>query len=191
MAPFDGVLGIVDLSLGYFVKGGDDLFTLDDIDPMKVDFRVGEVLLNKLKIGDKITIEVDGFPDNTYVAQIEAIDTNVDPLGHSVRVQATFDNVDGDLRPGLFAKVKLRTAIHQNTIMIPESAVESRGKQEYVYTVEKGVAKMAGIKTGIRNGENVQVTRGLRPGDQVIFAGQMRVQPNYPVFIVPSRPKGK
>ena len=191
VAPFDGMLGIVDMSLGHYLKPGDDLFTLDDIDPMKVDFRVGEVVLNKLRIGDQVSIEVDGFPENTYLAKIEAIDTNVDPLGHSLRIQAKFDNVDGDLRPGLFAKVKLRTEVHQNAIMVPESAVESRGKQEYVYVVEKGVAKMVGIRTGIRNGESVQIKRGLKPGDQVIFAGQMKVQANYPVFIIPSKPKGR
>lgn len=190
-APFDGVLGIVDLSLGRYVKPGDDLFTLDDMDPIKVDFRVGEVILSKLHVGDQVTVEVDGFPHNSYVAKIEAIDTNVDPLGHSIRIQASFDNSEGELRPGLFAKVKLRTAVHRNTIMIPESAVESRGKQEYVYTVEQGVAKMVPIKTGARNGENVQVTRGLKPGARVIFSGQMKVQPNYPVFVVPSRLPGR
>ncbi len=189
-APFEGTLGIVDLSPGRYVKPGDDLFTVDDMDPMKIDFKVNETILSKFRIGDEIVMDVEGLPDNKYHAKIEAIDTNVDPLGHSVRVQATFDN-DGDLRPGLFAKVKLRTDIHQNTIIIPESAVESRGKQEFVYIVEQGVAKMAPIKTGARNGEEVQVVKGLVEGDKIIVSGQMKVQPNYPVFIVPSRVQGK
>jgi membrane fusion protein (multidrug efflux system) len=188
-APFEGVVGLIDLSPGKYVKPGDDLFTLDDTDPIKVDFKVPEILISKLKVGDEIMIDVDGFPDNKYSAKLEAIDTNIDPLGHSIRIQASFENVGGDLRPGLFARVKLRTETHTNTIMVPESAVESRGKQEYVYIVEKGVAKMAPVKTGFRNGENVQVTRGLFEGDQVIYAGQMKVQPNYPVTVIPPRVK--
>ena len=188
-APFEGVLGIVDLSAGRYLKPSEDLFTIDDTDPIKIDFKVGETILSKMHIGDEIEIDVEGFPENKYFAKIEAIDTNVDPLGHSVRVQASFDNVDGDLRPGLFAKVKLRTEIHKDTIMIPESSVESRGKQEYVYIVEQGIAKMAPIRTGARNGESVQVLKGLHPGDKVIVSGQMKVQPNYPVTVIPSRPE--
>jgi membrane fusion protein (multidrug efflux system) len=190
-APFEGVVGIVDLSPGRYLKPGDELCTVDDMDPMKIDFKITEVVLNKFRIGDQIEINVEGFPENKYHATIEAIDTNVDPLAHSIRVQGTFDNVDGDLRPGLFAKVKLRTDIHQNTIIVPESAVESRGKQEYVYIVEQGVAKMAPIRTGARNGESVQVVKGLIAGDKVIVSGQMKVQPNYPVFIIPPRTQGK
>lgn len=188
-APFEGVVGIIDLSPGKYVKPGDDLFTLDDTDPIKVDFKVPEILLSKLKIKDEILIDVDGFPENKYGAKLDAIDTNIDPLGHSIRIQASFENVGGELRPGLFARVKLRTAVHNDTIMIPESAVESRGKQEYVYIVEKGVAKMAPVKTGFRNGEDVQIVKGLFEGDQVIYAGQMKVQPNYPVTVVSPRVK--
>tara|TARA_R110002050_G_scaffold44262_2_gene105556 strand:+ start:15874 stop:17061 length:1188 start_codon:yes stop_codon:yes gene_type:complete len=184
-SPFEGFLGMLDINLGQYVKVGEDLITLDDTDPIKVDFRIPEKLLTKVKVGELVTLEIDGFDGNIFEAEIESIDTVIDPLGHSIRVRASFENLDNELRPGLFANVKIRTEVHENVIMVRESSVESLGNQEFVYVVENGVAKQRGVKTGERNGEHVEILKGLAPGQKVVYAGQMKIQHNVPVYVVP------
>lgn len=184
-APFTGVIGLKNISPGAYVRVGEDLVTLDDLDPMKIEFRLGENMIDKVEVGKVVQVEIDGFPDNVFEAKIEAIDTNIDPMGHSLRVRAHLENKDELFKPGLYAKVKLLVSSHENVIMVPESAIESRGNQEYVYRVEDGKARYTVVKTGGRNGEKVEILAGLKPGQTVIVAGQMKVQDKWPVMAVP------
>ncbi|MFN7662171.1 MAG: efflux RND transporter periplasmic adaptor subunit [Alphaproteobacteria bacterium] len=184
-APFKGVVGFKAISPGAYVRPGEDLVTLDDLDPMSIEFRVAENMLDKLQMGKTVQIEVDGFPDNIFEGTIEAVDSNVDPMGHSIRVRALLGNKDDLFKPGLFGKVKILVTAHEDVIMVPESAVESRGSQEYVYRVEDGKARYTPVKTGGRNGEKVEILAGLQPGQTVIVAGQMKVQDKWPVMAVP------
>lgn len=184
-APFNGVVGLKTISPGAYVRPGEDLVTLDDLDPMNIEFRLGENMIDKLEVGKVVQVEIDGFPDNVFEATIEAIDTNVDPMGHSIRVRAQLANKEELFKPGLFGKVKLLVSAHEDVIMVPESAVESRGNQDYVYRVEDGKALMTFVKTGGRNGEKIEILAGLEPGQVVIVAGQMKVQDKWPVKAVP------
>lgn len=147
-APFTGVIGLKNISPGAYVRVGEDLVTLDDLDPMKIEFRLGENMIDKVEVGKIVQVEIDGFPDNVFEAKIEAIDTNIDSMGHSLRVRAHLENKDELFKPGLYAKVKLLVSAHENVIMVPESAIESRGNQEYVYRVEDGKARYTVVKTG-------------------------------------------
>ncbi len=184
-APFDGTIGFKDVSIGAYVKAGEDIVTLDDTHNVKVEFRLPENMLDKVSIGNKVKLEIDGFPDNVYEASIEAIDTNIDPLGHSLRVRANLDQTEDLFKPGLFAKVKVLLNAHEDVLLVPEAALESRGTQEYVYIVVDGVAKRMPVKTGGRNGEKVEILAGLEPGQNVVIAGQIKVQDGFPVIPVP------
>lgn len=184
-APFKGVVGFKTISPGAYVRPGEDLVTLDDLDPMSIEFRVAENMLDKLQMGKTVQIEVDGFPDNIFEGTIEAVDSNVDPMGHSIRVRALLGNKDDLFKPGLFGKVKILVSAHDDVIMVPETAIESRGSQQYVYRVEDGKARYTPVKTGGRNGEKVEILAGLEPGQSVIVAGQMKVQDKWPVMAVP------
>lgn len=184
-APFNGVVGFKTISPGAYVRVGEDLVTLDELDPMSIEFRVGENMIDKLEAGKVVQVEIDGFPDNVFEATIEAIDTNIDPMGHSIRVRAQLTNKEELFKPGLFGKVKLLVSAHEDVVMVPESAVESRGNQEYVYRVEEGKARYTVVKTGGRNGEKVEILSGLEPGQTIIVAGQMKIQDKWPVLAVP------
>jgi membrane fusion protein (multidrug efflux system) len=184
-APFDGYIGFKDISPGSYVKTGEDLVVLDDFDPVKVEFRLAESLLDRILVGKEVQVEVEGFPDSIYPATIEAIDSNIDPLGHNIRVRASLSNKEDLFKPGLFVKVKLLLSSHENVIMIPETALESRGNQEFVYVVDQGLARYAPVRPGGRNGEKVEILSGLQPGQIVIVAGQMKVQDRFPVMVVP------
>lgn len=184
-APFDGYIGFKDISPGSYVKPGEDLVVLDDFDPVKVEFRLAETLLDRISVGKEVQVEVEGFPDSIYPATIEAIDSNIDPMGHNIRVRATLSNKEDLFKPGLFVKVKLLLSSHENVIMIPETALESRGNQEFVYVVDQGLARYTPVRPGGRNGEKVEILSGLQPGQIVIVAGQMKVQDRFPVMVVP------
>lgn len=186
-APFEGIVGFKDISAGAYVKPGEDLVTLDDLDPMKVDFRVGENMIDRLAVGKKVELVVEGFLDNRFEATVEAIDPNVDPIGHSIRIRATLDNKDELFKPGLFAKVKMLDTSHEDVIMVPESAIETRGNRESVYVIDNGMASNMLVKIGNRNGEKVEILSGLNPGQVVVTAGQMRFRDRKnPVVILPN-----
>ncbi|MEI8321038.1 MAG: efflux RND transporter periplasmic adaptor subunit [Alphaproteobacteria bacterium] len=186
-APFDGIVGFKDISIGSYVRPGEDLVTLDELDPIKVDFRVGENMIDRIALGKKVELVVEGFLDNQFEATIEAIDPNVEPIGHSIRIRAALDNSDDLFKPGLFAKVKMMDTSHENIIMVPESAIENRGNRESVYVIENGMAKNVVVKVGNRNGEKVEILSGLKPGQVVVTAGQMRFRDKEnPVIILPS-----
>jgi membrane fusion protein (multidrug efflux system) len=169
------------------VKPGDEIVVLSDVDTMKVEFSIGETHLDKVQPGKEVDLEVDGFPDNIFKAQIEAIDANVDPLNHTLKVRASFSNInDGELKPGLFARVKLLISSHPDAVMIPDSAVESRGTREYVHLVKNGVAVESPVRTGGRNGKQIEILSGINPDDIVVFVGGMRLGNNKPpVQVVP------
>lgn len=186
VAPFDGIVGLKNLSIGAYVKPGEDIVVLSDVDPMKIEFSVSETHLDKVQPGKEVTLEIDGFPDNIFKATIEAIDANVDPLNHTLKVRASFPNInDGELKPGLFGRVKLLISSHPDAVMIPDSAVESRGTREFVYLVKNGSAIEAPVRVGGRNGKQVEILGGINPDDMVVFVGGMRLGSRPPVQVVP------
>jgi len=186
-APFDGIVGLKDISVGGMVKPGDPIVSLNNIDFMLVDFKVSEFYLDKLHVGKSLEIEVDGFPDNVYTATIESIDPVAEVKDHSIRVRAKIQNVSHELKPGLFARVKLTEDIAENTMLVPEAAIETEGNQEFVYAIIDGIAHHAPVKTGRRNGTVVEIKSGLKPGIMVVTSGQLRLGDGFPVLVVPQK----
>jgi membrane fusion protein, multidrug efflux system len=185
VAPFDGIVGLKNLSVGAYVKPGDEIVVLSDVDPMEIEFSISETFLDKVQPGKEVTLEIDGFPDNIFHAKIQAIDANVDPLNHTLKVRASFPNInDGELKPGLFGRIKLLVSSHENALMVPDSAVETRGSREHVFLVKNGVAVETYVKVGGRNGKMVEIQSGLEPEDTVVFVGGMKIQNNMPVQVV-------
>ncbi|MGD9509190.1 MAG: efflux RND transporter periplasmic adaptor subunit, partial [Geminicoccaceae bacterium] len=104
-APFDGVVGLKQLSVGRYVEPGDELVALERIDPLYLDFRLSERWLAKLVPGDKVAVAVDALPGESFTGTITALDPKVDVNGRAVQLRATVPNPDRSLRPGLFARV--------------------------------------------------------------------------------------
>lgn len=184
-APFEGFVGLKDISVGSYLKPGEDIVSLDDVDPIKVDFRVSETHVDRLKVGQEVEVTVEGFQNHLYTAVIEAIDPVVDETGHSIRIRGVFNNKDHLLKPGLFARVRFSDISHEDVMIVPEVSIETEGNEEYVYVVLDGVARKAPIKTGARNGKDVEVRSGLKTGIMVVTSGHLRVQDGAPVIVVP------
>ena len=185
-APFDGFLGLRHVSPGEYVQPGQAIVTLDDIDPIKIDFRVPEVFTSRLQVGQTVQVQVDAAPGRDFSGQVYAIDPKVDPGGRSLLVRARIPNRDRSLRPGMFAQIQLVMEEKPDALMIPEQALLSRGQSQFVYKVVDGVVAESPVSLGMRQRGLVEITEGLEPGDTVVTAGQIKVRPGVPVTIAPA-----
>lgn len=184
-APFDGITGLRQVSVGDYVTPGQALVNVEDMSPLKVDFRVPEVFLTDIANGQDIAIAVDALPGQEIRGRVYAIDPRVDAAGRSLVIRATVDNDDSAMRPGLFARVNVVVDSASNAIQIPEQALMPQGEKQFVYRVTDDKAEMVEVKTGLRRRGKVQIVEGLSAGDVVITAGQMKVQPGAPVMVMP------
>jgi membrane fusion protein (multidrug efflux system) len=185
VAPFDGIVGLRRVSPGAFVNVGADIVNLESIDPIKLDFRVPEVFLARVAVGQRLGLTVDAFPERTFSGEIVAIDPAIDPVGRNLAVRASLPNRDGFLRPGLFARVRLTLHEEPQAIMVPEAAIVPFGGRMLVMKVVDGKAQPQPVTLGLRRAGRVQVTEGLVPGDVVVTAGQMKLQPGAAVAVLP------
>jgi membrane fusion protein (multidrug efflux system) len=180
-APFDGVVGLRKVSVGDFVDVGQDMVNLEQIDPLKADFRVAEVYLGAVRPGQRIEVGVDAFAGETFAGEVYAIDPLIDESGRSVVLRARLPNPDGRLRPGLFARVTLVLNERNDAIQVPEQALVPQGQDQFVFRVVDGKAALTKVTAGIRRDGMVEITDGLGPGDEVVTAGQLRIRDGAPV----------
>jgi membrane fusion protein (multidrug efflux system) len=185
-APFGGVIGIRQVSVGDYVKEGQDLVTLEDIASLKVDFRLPEVMLADLKRGQTVEVASDSAPNRTFAATLDAIDPLVDQNGRALILRARLRNVEGQLRPGMFVRTRLILAERANALVVPEEALVPSGADQFVYKVVDGKAARVRVKTGLRRGSQVEVVEGLQAGDVVVTAGQIKLREGVAVRAVPS-----
>jgi membrane fusion protein (multidrug efflux system) len=188
-APFSGVVGLRMVSPGALVSPGDVITTLDDVDPIKLDFTVPEVLLSALVPGLEVRARSDAWPERIFPGTVEAIDTRVDPRTRAVRVRARLDNADGALRPGLLMSLELAHRVRQS-LAVPEEALVPVGERDYVYVVDAaGVAQRVEVRSGARRQGIVEVREGLAATDQVVVEGTQQVRPGAPVRILGAEPE--
>jgi membrane fusion protein (multidrug efflux system) len=174
-APFEGMVGLREVSVGDYVKAGDALVDLVRMDPIEVDLRAPEVVLSSLAIDQKINLGVDSFPDQSFTGTIIAIAPTVDLGGRSVLVRARLANSAGKLRPGMSARVQIVLGTNPNALMVPEQAIWPNGDEKMVYVVKDGIAKLVPVTLGARQPGLVEVVTGLKAGDEVITAGQLKL----------------
>lgn len=185
-APFTGVVGLRNVSVGGYAQPGSAIATLDAVDPVKIDFRIPESYSGQVKLGQKLEVTVDALPQRIFRGTIYAIDPQIDDQGRSQMLRGRVKNADNALRPGMFATVKLALGDQAQALLVPEEAIISQGGKQLVYKVVAGQAVAAVIKTGLRRKGEVEIVSGLNEGEMVIIAGQLKVRPGTPVTIVPA-----
>lgn len=186
IAPFDGVLGLRRLSPGDYVKPGDEIVNIENIDPVKVDFRIPEIHAAILKVGQDITVALDPLPGKTFHGSVYAIDPLIDPNGRAVLLRARVENPENELRPGMFARVNLITAHREDAIMLPETAVFPMGLKRFVYKVVDGKAVRTEVDTGIRREGRVEIVKGVTLDDQIVLEGHFKLQDGRPLTPIPA-----
>jgi len=181
-APFNGVIGLRWVSPGSYLSSQTQIASLNDLDPVKLDFTVPEKYSSLMKVGDLISFAVQGF-DRLFQGTVYAVEPSIDAATRSLRVRARCPNPDGVLVPGAFANVELVLRSVADALTVPSIAVipELGGKKVFVY--EDGVARARPVATGIRSDTEVQITSGLVAGDLVITTGLLQLQPGLEVEI--------
>ncbi len=181
-APFDGIAGIRNISVGDYLKDGADIVNIEDMDAIYVDFRLPERFQTKIQRGQTALVDLDALPGRQYAAVVQAIDPLVDANGRSVGVRACIDNRNLQLRPGMFARITAVFGQRENARVIPEEAIVPQAGRQFVIRLVDGpdqdtkIAQRVEVKVGIRRPGRVEITEGLRPGDLVVTAGQQRIQ---------------
>jgi membrane fusion protein, multidrug efflux system len=194
-APFSGTTGLRQVSVGDYVKEGQDMVNLESLDPLKVDFRVPELALSQVRNGQTLQITLDAIPDKAYDGKIVAINPLIDANGRSIVIRAQVPNTDGRLRPGMFARVRLFTSGTKDTLVIPEESLFPVGDDKYVYKVVDGKAARQKVEIGARREGRVEIVNGLTAEDVVVTAGALKLREGVPVTVAnsasPSPPVGK
>jgi len=184
-APFSGIVGIRNVSIGDYVKDGTDLVNLEDISSVKVDFRVPERYADRVRKGQGIEVVVDALPGKPFRAKVDAVDPQVDSAGRSALLRGRIENPEGRLKPGMFARVRLILAERDNALVVPEESIVPQGGKVVVWKVVDGNAVKTEVTTGLRRAATVEITQGLALNDLVVTAGQIRLSKDgTPVRIV-------
>lgn len=184
LAPFDGIAGLRKVSVGDYIAVGQDLFNLEEIDPVKADFRIAERFLPAIRTGQAIEINVDAYPDRKFEGEVYAIDPRIDAAGRSIVIRARVDNSERLLRPGLFARVTLILELKQNALTVPEQAIVPRGNDQFVFRVVDGKAQHTKVKIGTRRDGRVEIVEGLGAGDIVVTAGHQKIRDGAAVRVI-------
>lgn len=187
-APFDGVVGLRSVSVGAYIATGTPLVNLEKIDTLKVDFKIPEIHLGSVIVGQEVTIEVDAMPGRTFTGTIYAIDPMVDVNGRSLSIRARLPNSNLALRPGLFVRVNVKGQQPRTALFVPEAAIVPRGQDRMVWLVEDGKARETKVKLGERHSGEVEIAEGLAPGATVVTAGHGRLRAGASVEVVDTPP---
>ena len=175
-APFAGIIGLRVMSVGDYVKEGADIVNLESIDPLKVDFRVPEIYLRQVQVGQPLEVTLDALPGKSYEGRVFAINPLVDANGRAIVIRAVVKNADTALRPGMFARVRLITRDQQDALVLPEQAIVPQGDEQYVFKVVDGKAFRTKVAVGQRRDGKVEIVGGLANGDMVVSAGQAKLR---------------
>jgi membrane fusion protein (multidrug efflux system) len=182
-APFSGIIGLRVVSVGDYVKEGADVVNLESIDPLKVDFRVPEVFMTQVQVGQTLTVALDALPGRTFEGRIFAVNPLLDAAGRVIVIRAIVRNAETSLRPGMFARVRLITRDERQALVIPEQAIVPQGDEQYVFRVIDGKVARVKVEIGQRRDAKVEVLKGLGPDDVVVTAGQLKLREGMPVTI--------
>jgi membrane fusion protein (multidrug efflux system) len=186
-APFTGRLGIRKVQLGQYLSPGDPVVILQTLDPIYVDFALPQQEYGRVQSGQKVLVEVDAFPGKSFEGTINAINPEVDDATRNVRIQATLNNVDDLLRPGMFGQVRVVVGKPEARLTLPATAINRAPYGDSVFIVERmtnaegkpylGVRQQF-VKVGPNRGDQIAVLEGLQAGQEVVSSGLFKLRPN-------------
>ena len=170
-APFDGVLGIHDLSPGQYIRSGDELVSLTDLEDLTIDFMLPSRYISQIHDGLNLDLSFDAWPGQTFSARITMIDPVINTESRNMKIRATLNNDDNLLRPGLLASITLNLPAKE-VIAIDTNSIFYRGSQAFVYVVNmNGQAIEQPVTTSAVDGAITLISEGLTVGDNIITAG--------------------
>jgi membrane fusion protein (multidrug efflux system) len=182
-APFAGRLGISNVNPGQYINPGDSIVTLQQLDPIYVDFYVPQQSLSRLKVNQSVTLVSDTFPGKKFKGKITTINPIIDSSTRNVEIEATIENPEFELVPGAFVTATVDTGNAQRFLTLPQTAITFNPYGDVVYLVQKSdkdksvlTAQQSFVTEGDTRGEQVAITQGLKEGDEVVTTGQLKLK---------------
>ncbi|MBV9553199.1 MAG: efflux RND transporter periplasmic adaptor subunit [Alphaproteobacteria bacterium] len=197
-APFAGRLGVRQINLGQFLNPGAAIVSLTDLSTLYVNFTLPTQLAPQIAVGQKVELTADAFPGRKFEAKITTIEPQISASTRTIAVQATMPNPDEALLPGMFVNAAVVLPDQAPEVVLPETAVDYTLYGDSVYLIRQDgtdgdgkpilTAHRTPVTTGLRWNNKVAVLSGLKPGDQVVAAGQNKVQDNARVTVTGNAP---
>ncbi|HTE31764.1 MAG TPA: efflux RND transporter periplasmic adaptor subunit [Chryseolinea sp.] len=176
-APYNGRVGLRNISLGSYISPSDIITTLRQVNNLKLEFSVPEKYAKEIVKGYNVTFKVDGG-EQYHRATVMATENSVDQNTRTLRVRALVNEQHAELVPGVFAKVNLQLGKDEKALLIPSQAIIPAARNKQVILLRKDSALYTVVETGIRDSAFVQVVKGLKEGDTVVTTGLMAIRPN-------------
>lgn len=181
-APFSGIIGLKYVSVGSYIGPNTRIASLQEVDPIKIDFSVPERYIARVNVGDKINYNVQGV-DSTFTGEVYAIEPRINTETRTLQIRAISENSENLLYPGAFANITLILDEIEEALMVPSISIIPGLNSQKVFMVRDGVVAEQIIRSGIRTSEKVQVIEGVQEGDVILTTGLLQVRPGMEVNI--------
>lgn len=191
-APFDGRVGIREIDIGTYLKAGTPIVELQTLDPVYADFSLPQQYIDDLRPGYTVRFTVDSFPGRTFKGRVSAIAPGVKKATRNFDVRATLPNPELKLRPGMFGNIEVLQPGKRDVLTVPDTAITYNPYGDSVFVIESQgngknnanlVAKRVFVQTGEHRGTLVEITKGIKSGEKVVSAGQLKLRDGDPVRI--------
>lgn len=188
-APFSGRLGIRSVDVGQYLTAGTTIVTLQSLDVLYVDMYLPQQNIRQLKTGQSVDMTINAYPDRTFKAEISAINPKVDSTSRNVLVRATMKN-PGLLLPGMFGRASINVGSVRQFVTLPQTAIVYNPYGDAVFIVDKAngnknekIVRQSFVKTGAVRGDNIAIIDGIKPGEEVVTAGQIKLRNGTSVIV--------
>ncbi len=175
-APFAGTVARRHVQLGEYVDAQQIVFDIVDDQPVKIRFAIPEIYAGQIDVGDRVHFRVRSDTIATRIAEVDYVSPEIDPATRTFELTAAYTNPDRGVVPGAFADIQLTMSVHEDAAVVPESALYTEGEQNYIFVVQDSTARRREVEIGARMDGDVEIVKGVRPGEAVITAGQHQVQ---------------
>lgn len=191
-APFAGRIGIVTINPGQYANPGDKMMSLQQLDPIFIDFYLPQQEIGRLQSGQPVLAKSDAYPDVAFVGRITAVDPRVDAASRNVHIEAQFANSEKRLVPGMYATVGVQTSGPERHITLPQTSVTVNPYGDTVFVVEESksvdgktaqTAKQVFVTLGPKRGDQVAILEGLQEGQTVVTSGQLKLKNGTPIVV--------
>ncbi len=193
-APFAGRLGITTINPGQYLNPGDAIVTLQAIDPIYADFYLPQQQIGQLAIGQTIVVDTNAYSGQTFTGKIQSMNPRVDSATRNIQIEATVDNRERKLLPGMYANVKIDAGTAQRYLTLPQTAITYNPYGATVFIVKQGaqpnaqgkalpVAQQVFVTPGPTRGDQVAILKGVEAGMQVVTSGQLKLKNGTPLII--------
>jgi len=187
-AHFDGRLGITTVNPGQYLNTGDKVVTLQELDPVYVDFRLPQEQLAQVRPGLEVRLTLDAFPGESFTGKINAVDPLVDSSSRNFQAEATVPNPTRKLLPGMFVRVAVLSSTQQHYLTLPQTSITFNPYGSTVFLVEKDAkgnrtAQQTFVTTGATRGDQIAVLTGIKEGEEVVTSGQLKLKNGTPLDI--------